>query len=89
MAQHKSALKRARQNIKRRARNRHRRSTLRTALKNYKALLTAKDTEAAEQKFSAIQKAIDKAVSKGIIHRNAGARYKSRLAAALKKTLAA
>ncbi len=85
MANHRSALKRARQNEKRRARNRHNRSTLRTTLKRYRALLAGKDSEAAAQQFSAVQKVIDKAASKGVIHRNAAARYKSRLAAALKK----
>lgn len=88
MAQHKSAKKRARQNIKRRARNRVQRSTLRTALKKYRALLDAKDAENAQKEFSMVQKAIDRAVSKGILHHNTGARYKSRLAAALKKAAA-
>lgn len=89
MAHHKSALKRARQNIKRRDRNRHHRSTLRTAMKKYRTLLDAKDPGAAEQGLPDIQKAIDKAVGKGLIHRNTAARYKSRLAAALKKLKAA
>lgn len=89
MAHHPSALKRARQNEKRRARNRHHRSTLRTALKRYRALLTAKNSEEASQAYPGVQKAIDKAVTKGILHRNAAARYKSRLAAALKKLQAA
>ena len=89
MAHHKSALKRARQNETRRIRNRHQRSTLRTALKKFQALLAAKDVAEAEKNFQAVQKAIDKAVSKGIIHRNAGARYKSRLATVLNKLKAA
>lgn len=89
MAHHSSAIKRARQNEKRRARNRHQRSTLRTALKKYHDLLNAKDREAADKGYSMVQRAIDKAVTKGIIHRNAAARYKSRLAAALRKLQAA
>ena len=89
MAHHKSALKRVRQTIKRNARNRHMRSALRTHLKNYHALITAKDAEAAEKNFSEVQKQIDKAVTKGILHRNAGARTKARLAAAVKKIKAA
>ena len=89
MAQHKSAIKRARQNIKRNARNRHLRSTLRTHLKTFQALLTGKDAAAAEGGYSAVQKQIDKAVTKGILHRNTAARYKSRLASALKKLKAA
>jgi small subunit ribosomal protein S20 len=89
MAQHLSALKRARQNEKRRMRNRHHRSSLRTALKKYRALLAAKKSEEAAKEYTSVQKAIDTAASKGIIHRNAAARYKSRLAAALKKLQAA
>ncbi len=89
MAQHKSALKRARQNIKRRERNRHHRSTLRTELKRFRALLVAKDTENANAQLGGVHKAIDKAVTKGILHRNAAARYKSRLATALNKLQAA
>jgi small subunit ribosomal protein S20 len=89
MAHHKSAIKRVRQNEKRRLRNRHHRSTLRTALKKYRDLLTDKTREAAASGYTSVQKAIDEAVSRGIIHRNAAARYKSRLAAALKKLQAA
>lgn len=89
MAHHPSAIKRARQNEKRRARNRHWRSTLRTHLKQYRSLLAARKVEQAESGFSGIQKQLDKAVTKGVLHRNAAARYKSRLAAALKKIQAA
>ena len=89
MANIKSAIKRNKQNEKRRLRNRHHRSSLRTALKKYRALLVAKKPEEAAKEYTSVQKAIDKAASKGIIHRNAAARYKSRLAAALKKLQAA
>jgi len=89
MAHHASAIKRARQNEKRRARNRHHRSTLRTALKKFRDLLVAKKSDEAASGYTGVQQAIDKAVSNGIIHRNAAARYKSRLAAALKKLQAA
>jgi small subunit ribosomal protein S20 len=89
MAHHASALKRARQNEKRNARNRHLRSTLRTHLKKYRTLLQGKDAEAAGNGYSEIQQQLDKAVTKGILHRNAAARSKSRLAAALKKLGAA
>jgi small subunit ribosomal protein S20 len=89
MAHHASALKRARQNEKRRLRNRHQRSTLRTALKKFRTLLSGKDNAAAQLGYPSVQQAIDKAVTKGLIHRNAAARYKSRLAAALKKLQAA
>ena len=89
MAKHKSALKRARQNIKRNARNRHQRSNLRTALKKFRGLIAAKDGGTAEAAFSGIQKVIDRAVTKGVMHQNTAARYKSRLVAALRKAQAA
>jgi len=89
MANHKSAQKRARQNIKHRERNRALRTTLRTALKAYRTLLAAKDAKAAEGAYVEVQKRIDKAHTKGVIHANAAARYKSRLAAQLKKLKAA
>ncbi len=89
MANHKSAQKRARQNLKRRNRNRHQRSTLRTTLKNYREVLGAKDAAAAESGYPGVQKAIDRAVTKGVLNRHTAARYKSRLAAAMKKMKAA
>ena len=89
MAQHKSAIKRARQNAKRNLRNRALRSGLRTHLKNYHALLEKKDVAAAEGGLADISKQIDKAVTKGILHRRTASRYKSRLAVALNKLKAA
>lgn len=89
MAHHKSALKRIRQTIKRNARNRHQRSNLRTHLKKFRALIVAKDVKGAEDGYSSIQKELDKAVTKGLLHGNTAARYKSRLAAAVQKMKAA
>ncbi|MDH4246910.1 MAG: 30S ribosomal protein S20 [Deltaproteobacteria bacterium] len=89
MAQHKSAIKRARQNAKRNIRNRTVRSGLRTFLKNYRALLGTKDVKEAESGLAGIHKQIDKAVTKGILHRRTASRYKSRLAVALGKLKAA
>jgi small subunit ribosomal protein S20 len=89
MANHKSAIKRARQNVKLRERNRALRTELRSALKKYRALLAAKDAAGAEGAYVDVQKRIDKAHTKGVIHANAAARYKSRLATQLKKLKAA
>lgn len=89
MATHKSAIKRARQNDKRRERNRALRTALRSALKSFRALLATKDAKAAEGAYVEVQRRIDKAHTKGVIHANAAARYKSRLAAQLKKLKAA
>ena len=89
MATHKSAIKRARQSLKQRDRNRALRTALRSALKKYRELLAAKDAKAAEGAYVDVQKRIDKAHTKGVIHANAAARYKSRLAAQLRKLKAA
>jgi small subunit ribosomal protein S20 len=82
MAIHKSALKRARQNIKRNARNRAHRTVLRTAIKKHRALLVAKDFEAAVAGLPQLYRAIDRSVTKGVLHKRTAARYKSRLAGA-------
>lgn len=89
MANHKSALKRARQNEKRNLRNRSLRSALRTALKKFRAQVQAKDLDGATAALPQVHKAIDKAVTKGILHRNTAARAKSRTARALQRASAA
>jgi len=89
MIRHKSAVKRARQNVKRRERNRTQRSALRTVLKNFQAKLDAKDVIGAEKDLVQVHKALDKAVTKGLIHRNAAARRKSRTTLAVRKAGAA
>ena len=86
MAHHKSALKRVRQTIKRTAQNRSLRSDLRTVIKNFRVILASGNTERALEAYSGVQKNIDKAVTKGILHKRTGARYKSRLALSIEKT---
>lgn len=81
MANIKSAIKRNRQNEKRRQRNQAVSSQMKTFTK--RALAAAGTDEEAESMRIAV-KHIDKAASKGIIHKNAAARKKSRLAAAVK-----
>ena len=81
----KSALKANRQNIKRRQHNRELRSKLRTALKAIRASLDSKDVEGARKALSATVSIVDKMATKGIIHRNTAARYKSRLSARASK----
>ncbi len=80
----KSAVKRARQNIKLRQRNTSARSAFRTYVKNVVKAVELKDKEAASKAFSAAQPVIDKAVSKGLIHLNKASRIKSRLSAKIK-----
>jgi small subunit ribosomal protein S20 len=83
MANHFSALKRARQTTKRTARNRANTSQLRTALRNFRQALAAGKPAEAKTAFSGTVSMIDKAVKKGVIHKNTAARYKSRLNARL------
>jgi small subunit ribosomal protein S20 len=89
MATHKSALKRARQTARRNARNRALRSALRTVMKRFRARLEEKDLATAQKELPSVHRAIDKAVTKGILHRNTAARNKSRMALALRKAGAA
>ncbi len=79
MATHKSALKAHRQSLKRRERNRRYRTRLRHALRDVRAFIRAGELEKARQALPKAVSIIDRLVSKGIIHANAGARYKSRL----------
>ena len=76
MANTKSAVKRIRQNERRRVRNRAVRSQVRSAVKDARA------AQGPEQRTSIAEaiRALDKAVSKGVIHRNTAARKKSALA---------
>ena len=83
MANHFSALKRARQTEKRSARNRASKSRLRTELRRLRESLTAGDKTKAGETFRSTVSAIDKAIQKGVIHANTAARYKSRLSARL------
>ena len=79
MANHFSALKRARQTEKRTARNRANRSRLRSSLREFRESLAKADKPAAEQSFRLTVSALDKAIQKGVIHENTASRYKSRL----------
>ena len=83
MANHFSALKRARQTETRTARNRMNTSRLRTALREMREALAKGDKAAAEQVFRRTSSALDKSIRKGVLHENTAARYKSRLSARL------
>jgi small subunit ribosomal protein S20 len=82
----KSGRKAHRQNIKRREHNRALRSTLRTGLRAIRQALDAKDIDGAKKQLSATQSLVDKMASKGIIHRNTAARYKSRISARARRS---
>jgi small subunit ribosomal protein S20 len=81
MANHFSALKRARQTVKRTETNRSNTSQLRTGLRKLRQTLQSGDAKQAKAAFGSTVSLIDKAVKKGVIHKNTAARYKSRLSA--------
>jgi small subunit ribosomal protein S20 len=75
----KSAIKRMRQSERRRGRNRAVRSRVRTAVKSARTVLAGGGGDARAAVLDAIR-ALDKAVSQGVVHRNTAARKKSALA---------
>jgi small subunit ribosomal protein S20 len=79
MANHFSALKRARQTETRTVRNRANTSRLRGAMRELREALAKGDKPAAEVVFRRTVSALDKAIQKGVIHENTASRYKSRL----------
>ncbi len=79
MPTHASAKKQHRQDIVRRERNRRLRSQLRSALKSVRGAIDSGDAPRIAEELKGSQSLIDRMVAKGIIHRNAAARYKSRL----------
>ncbi|MBI2824334.1 MAG: 30S ribosomal protein S20 [Planctomycetia bacterium] len=80
----KSAKKRLRQNVARRARNRAGRSALKSQVRKVREALAGANGEAATTEFRLAAQKLDKAAARGVIHRNAAARLKSRLSAAVK-----
>jgi small subunit ribosomal protein S20 len=76
---HPSAIKRARQNAQRNARNSALRSALRTAVKKVLVAVEQADTAAAQAELPQAVRALGKATTKGIIHKNYAARKISRL----------
>ena len=82
MANTRSAKKRIKQNEKRRLRNRALRSGIRSAVKTARVAAAGKTPKAADEVHAAIRE-LDRAVSRGVIHRNTAARKKSALARSL------
>jgi small subunit ribosomal protein S20 len=79
MPNHKSAEKRVRQSEKRRVINRGHRTKVRTYIKKVRAALESGKSEEIQQILPDAISVIDKSVQKGVMHKNAAARYKSRL----------
>jgi small subunit ribosomal protein S20 len=83
LASHASALKAHRQSLKNRERNRQYRARLRNALRSVRIAVDGNDLAAAKAALKETISLIDKMASKGIIHRNAAGRYKSRISTRL------
>lgn len=79
MANSPQARKRARQNVKRRRHNMSQRSTLRSSIKKLLKLIAGKDHAALPEAYRMATSQIDRAVTKGLHHKNRAARLKSRL----------
>ncbi len=82
MASHKSALKKYRQDEKRRVRNRQHLSRLRTQIKKFRKAVASGDGKAAREMLPETLSLIDHTAKLGVIHGNAAARTKSRAALA-------
>ena len=75
----KSVLKRAQQSRERADVNRANRTRVRTLMRRLRTAITAKDATAAGNLLHPTMSAIDRAITKGVLHENTGNRYKSRL----------
>ena len=80
MANIKSQIKRNRQNERRRLRNKSVKSSLKTAIRKFDAAIEAGDTETATALMRDASRKLDKAASKGVIHKNQAANRKSAIA---------
>jgi small subunit ribosomal protein S20 len=83
VANHASALKRHRQIVKRTKRNQQLRTRLRHFVRAVREAVAGKDVTAAEETLGRATRALDKAVTKGLIHRNNASRRVSRLSRAV------
>ena len=88
MANHQSAEKRNRQSQKRRAVNRRSAQRLRTQLKKIRLAIGSSNKDEVQKLLSPTLSLIDKSIQKGVLHKNAASRYKSRLMYGVNKLLA-
>jgi len=89
LAIHPSAIKRHRQSLKKRARNKDVKSRIRTLIKKVHEAVEAKNREVASLNLKEVNRALGKAVSQGILKRNTASRWMSRLARAASQLIAA
>jgi len=80
MAQSLSAKKRVKQNAKRKAINRARKSQVKTQIKHFEAASSSGDIEAASEQYRLVVKKLDKSAATSTMHKRTAARKKSRLA---------
>ena len=85
MANNPSAIKRNRQTVGRRLRNRSHKSRMRTAIKTLRQAIDEGDAATAKRLLPQVQEIVDSTAQKGAIHRNAAARTNSRLTLAVEK----
>ncbi|MCL1893588.1 MAG: 30S ribosomal protein S20 [Holophagaceae bacterium] len=79
MANHKSAAKKARHDLAVRLRNRANRSAMKTAIKRFLGVVSTGDKVSASALLPNTLSIVDKACRKGVLHKNAANRHKSRL----------
>ncbi|GAA3956805.1 30S ribosomal protein S20 [Gordonia caeni] len=85
MANIKSQIKRNKTNEARRQRNQSVRSALRTAIRHFRETVATGDKDKAVEALASTSRDLDKAASKGVIHKNQAANKKSAMAAAVNK----
>ena len=83
MATHKSALKKHRQSVAQRDRNRNHRSRLRTEVKKYRKAIADGEIDLAKGMLPGLLSLVDRTVKHNALHANTGSRHKSRLTKAL------
>src|SRR5208283_270656 len=88
MANHYSALKRARQTESKTTQNRANKSRLRSALRSLREAIEKGDKAEAQKAYSATVSVVDKGVQKGVLHKNTASRYKARLSKRVKAVAA-
>jgi small subunit ribosomal protein S20 len=89
MANTKSAAKSARQSVKRNARNTSILTSLKTGQKKFRALVSEGKIDEAKGELSGVVSKLDKAVKRGVLHKNTADRHKSQFAKAVAPAKAA
>jgi len=85
MSNHPSALKKHRRDERKRLINRQSRSKMRNKIKVLRKKISTGEKEEVQKLYPQVVSIIDQTIRKGTIHKNTGARYKSRLTASMKK----